>query len=164
MRNSLTGKTAIVTGGTRGIGRAIVERLLQEGLKVAFCGQSEESVLKAMGELSKEYQVRAFGKSCNVAQHRQVQEFFAFAGEKLGAIDILVNNAGVGTFAPVEELTPEQWHRMIDTNLSGVYYCCREAIPRMKAAGRRLHIQHQQPRGKECIRGRIRLQRVEIRP
>jgi len=135
MKNSLTGKTAIITGGTRGIGRAIVERLLEEGLRVAFCGQSEESVLRASRELSEKFKGKAFGFKCDVAKPEEVKELFTFAVEKLGRIDILVNNAGVGVFAPVEQLSQEQWHRMIDLNLSGVYYCCHEVIPRMKAAG-----------------------------
>ncbi len=135
MKNSLTGKTAIITGGTRGIGRAIVERLLEEGLSVCFCGQSEENVLRAAAELSEKFPGKAFGRKCDVSKPEEVQEFIAFAAEKLGRIDILVNNAGVGIFAPVEQLSPDQWHRMIDLNLSGVYYCCHEAIPRMKAAG-----------------------------
>jgi len=135
MKNSLTGKTAIITGGTRGIGRAIVERLIEEGLTVTFCGRSEESVLRASAELSKKFPGKAFGISCDVSKLDDVKALFAFATEKLGRIDILVNNAGVGLFAPVEQLSPEQWHRMIDLNLSGVYYCCHEAIPRMKASG-----------------------------
>jgi 3-oxoacyl-[acyl-carrier protein] reductase len=135
MKNSLTGKTAIITGGTRGIGRAIVERLLEEGLHVAFCGQSEDSVLRASGELSERFPGKAFGIECDVAKPEEVKKLFTFADDKLGKVDILVNNAGVGVFAPVEQLSPEQWHRMIDLNLSGVYYCCHEVIPRMKAAG-----------------------------
>jgi 3-oxoacyl-[acyl-carrier protein] reductase len=135
MKNSLAGKTAIITGGTRGIGRAIVERLIEEGVSVVFCGQSEESVLRAAGELSEKFPGKAFSTKCDVSKPDDVKRLFAFASEKLGRIDILVNNAGVGIFAPVEQLSPEQWHRMIDLNLSGVYYCCHEAIPRMKAAG-----------------------------
>ncbi len=135
MKNSLTDKTAIITGGTRGIGRAIVERLLSEGLRVALCGQSEKSVGQALGELSQLYPDRIFAKKCDVSKPDEVQELFRFAEEKLGAVDILVNNAGVGIFAPVEQLTPAEWRRMIDLNLSGVYYCCHEVIPRMKAAG-----------------------------
>jgi 3-oxoacyl-[acyl-carrier protein] reductase len=135
MKNTLTGKTAIITGGTRGIGRAIVERLLEEGLSVVFCGQSDETVERAAGELSQRYPGKAFGKKCDVSQLGEVQSLVAFAVEKLARIDILVNNAGVGLFAPVEQLSPEQWHRMIDLNLSGVYYCCHEVIPQMKAAG-----------------------------
>jgi 3-oxoacyl-[acyl-carrier protein] reductase len=135
MKNSLTGKTAIVTGGTRGIGRAIVERLLQEGLSVAFCGQSEVSVLRAAGELSEKFPGKAFGSKCDVSRYEDVKGFFAFATETLGRIDTLVNNAGVGIFAPVEQLSPDEWHRMIDLNLTGAYYCCHEAIPIMKAAG-----------------------------
>jgi 3-oxoacyl-[acyl-carrier protein] reductase len=135
MKNSLTGKTAIITGGTRGIGRAIVERLLEEGLTVCFCGQSEDNVLRAGDELSQKFAGRVFGMKCDVSKENEVRDLFQFATARLGRIDILVNNAGVGIFAPVEQLTSADWHRMIDLNLSGVYYCCHEAIPRMKAAG-----------------------------
>jgi 3-oxoacyl-[acyl-carrier protein] reductase len=136
MTNTLTGKTAIITGGTRGIGRAIVERLVEEGVTVTFCGRSNESVLRASEELSKQYPGKTFGIRADVSKLDDVRSLFSFATEKLGnRIDLLVNNAGIGVFAPVEDLTPEQWHRMIDLNLSGVYYCCHEAIPRMKAAG-----------------------------
>jgi NAD(P)-dependent dehydrogenase (short-subunit alcohol dehydrogenase family) len=135
MKNSLTDKTAIITGGTRGIGRAIVERLLAEGVKVVFCGQSDESVQKALKELTDGHFSKVFARKCDVSQPDEVQALVRFAEEKLGAIDLLVNNAGVGVFAPVEQLTPAQWHRMIDLNLSGVYYCCHEVIPRMKSAG-----------------------------
>ena len=78
---------------------------------------------------------KVFGKRCDVSKYDEVKELIAFAVAKLGHIDILVNNAGVGVFAAVEQLTPEQWRRMIDLNLSGVYYCCHEVIPHMKAAG-----------------------------
>jgi 3-oxoacyl-[acyl-carrier protein] reductase len=135
MKNSLTGKTAIITGGTRGIGRAIVERLLQEGLSVTFCGQSEENVLRASRELSEKFAGKVFAMKCDVSRHDEVKALIAFAAAKLGRIDILVNNAGVGIFAPVEQLSPVEWRRMIDLNLSGVYYCCHEVIPQMKAAG-----------------------------
>jgi 3-oxoacyl-[acyl-carrier protein] reductase len=135
MKNSLTGQTAIITGGTRGIGRAIVERLLEEGMTIAFCGQSEERVLRASSELSQKFPGRAFAIRADVSKQDDVRSLFAFATEKLGRIDILINNAGVGIFKPVEQLTPAEWHRMIDLNLSGVYYCCHEAIPVMKSAG-----------------------------
>jgi len=135
MKISISGKRAIVTGGTRGIGRAIVEKLLEEGLSVAFCGQSAENVQNALAQLTPRYQDRVFGKQCNIAVLSEVQEFIAFASGKLGAIDILVNNAGVGIFAPVEQLTPDEWHRMIDLNLTGAYYCCHAVIPLMKLSG-----------------------------
>lgn len=135
MRNSLKDKTALVTGGTRGIGRSTVERLLQEGLSVAFCARSEDSVLRAVDELSEKFKGKVFGRKCDVSQYEEVRDLFSFVEEKMGRLDVLVNNAGMGIFAPVEQLSPDQWRRMIDLNLSGVFYCCREAIPRMKAIG-----------------------------
>jgi 3-oxoacyl-[acyl-carrier protein] reductase len=71
----------------------------------------------------------------NVASESAVSELFAFSDKELGGLDILVNNAGVGSFATLADMTPEEWHRIIDTNLSGVYYCCHHAIPRMRQRG-----------------------------
>ncbi len=102
---------------------------------MVFCGRSEESVERASSELAAQHPGRVFARKCDVSQADDVHLFMRFAEEKLGAIDILVNNAGLGVFAPVEQLTPQDWHRMIDLNLSGVYYCCHEVIPRMKASG-----------------------------
>jgi NADP-dependent 3-hydroxy acid dehydrogenase YdfG len=136
MRISINKKTAVVTGGTRGIGRAIVERLLEEGVSVSFCGQSEENVQSALSELSSRYAGKVFAKRCNVGDLSDVNSFIRFSTDKLGGkIDILINNAGVGLFAPLEELTPDQWHRMIDLNLNGAYYCCHEVLPLMKKNG-----------------------------
>jgi NAD(P)-dependent dehydrogenase (short-subunit alcohol dehydrogenase family) len=135
MKNSLAGQKAIVTGGTRGIGRAIVERLLDEGMQVAFCGRSGESTAQALKDLSARHEGNVFGHTCDVSRSEDVGRFFRLADEQLGGVDVLVNNAGVGIFSSVEQLTPADWHRMIDLNLSGVYYCCHEAIPRMKAHG-----------------------------
>ena len=104
-------------------------------MTVAFCGRSEESVLRASRELSHRFPGKVFAIPADVSKQDDVRSLFAFATEKLGRIDILINNAGVGVFKPVEQLTPAEWHRMIDLNLSGVYYCCHEAIPVMKSAG-----------------------------
>jgi 3-oxoacyl-[acyl-carrier protein] reductase len=112
MQQSLSGKIAVVTGGTRGIGRAIAGRLLGEGASVAVCGRATESVEAVVGEW----------------KHGAVEARF-------GGIDFLINNAGIGIFKSVADLTPEEWRRTIDLNLSGVYYCSHEALPRMRKRG-----------------------------
>jgi NAD(P)-dependent dehydrogenase (short-subunit alcohol dehydrogenase family) len=133
MSTTLEGKRALVTGGTRGIGRAIVERLLAAGARVAFCGRSEadwaEEELRARGF------TQAYATSCDVSIPEQVEELFRFADAKLGGLDILVNNAGIGIFKPTAELTIEDWRRTIDINLSGSFYCSRAALERMRPAG-----------------------------
>jgi len=130
MDRFLEGKRAIVTGGTRGIGRAIAERLLRDGAKVAICGRSETGVRAAVDELSASPGGVVVGRATDVGDFQQVRDFFTFVDTHLGGVDILVNNAGVGVFTSVKEMTPEDWRQTIDTNLSGVFYCSREALRR----------------------------------
>ena len=124
-------QVAVVTGGTRGIGRAIAERLLSEGLKVAICGRTQEGVDSALAEL-RGHGESVFGVAADVAKLADVQRFFSAVNSRWGGFDVLVNNAGIGFFRSVADLTPEEWHQMIDLNLSGVYYCCHEAMPNFR--------------------------------
>ena len=133
MGQDLNGKVAVVTGGTRGIGRAIAEALLDAGASVAICSRNETDVRRAGEEMGPKGQV--VGRACNVSRLEEVEVFFAFVEETFGRLDFLINNAGVGGFAPVAEMNPEQWREIIDTNLSGPFYCSREAIPLMKRGG-----------------------------
>jgi NAD(P)-dependent dehydrogenase (short-subunit alcohol dehydrogenase family) len=126
-QKELKNKVAIVTGGTRGIGRAIAERLLDEGAHVAICGRRQKSVDDAVGDLSRKG--RVFGMAADVSKYEQVQRFVAAAHLEFGAVHILINNAGAGAFASVAQLTPEMWDQMIALNLSGVNYCCHEIMP-----------------------------------
>lgn len=131
----IEGKIAIVTGGTRGIGRAIAERLLREGAKVAICGRSQASVDAAVQELEPSAPGKLFGSPCDVTQPDDVKRFFAEAEARFGPAGILINNAGEGVFRKVGEMTVEEWHRNIDLNLNGVFYCTREALDRFARIG-----------------------------
>ena len=131
MDTFLDGKVAVVTGGTRGIGRAIAEALVGCGASVAICGRSEAAVAKAVGELGPKF----IGKAADVSNPEQVRALFEFVEERLGGLDILVNNAGVGSFASVAETSLENWQRTIGTNLNGVFYCSHEALPRFRKRG-----------------------------
>ncbi len=128
---SLKGKVAVVTGGNRGIGRGIAEALAAEGVTVALTSRSAEQADAAARDIGH----GARGYACDVRQHEQVDALFAAVDRDLGGVDVLVNNAGVGLFAPVASMSLEDWHAVIETNVNGVFYCTRQAIPRMKQRG-----------------------------
>jgi 3-oxoacyl-[acyl-carrier protein] reductase len=130
---SLENRVAVVTGGTRGIGRAIAARLLKEGASVAICGTRQKSVDDALGYLSPATQV--FGAIADITKLDEVRSFIHAVKQRFGAIHILINNAGAGVFQSVANLTPEEWHRMIDLNLTAAYYCSREILPIFKQGG-----------------------------
>jgi 3-oxoacyl-[acyl-carrier protein] reductase len=138
MTLNLKGKTALVTGGTRGIGRAVAERLLASGAAIAVCGRSEAGVQKALRELRERPEAAGLqitGKAADVRSEEEVQALFRLVDEELGGLDILVNNAGVGIFKDLASMQPEEWRTVLDTNLTGVYLCCHEALPRLRARG-----------------------------
>ena len=134
MIDTIAGKIAIVTGGTRGIGRAIAGRLLTEGAAVAICGRSAAHVDQAVAQMSSG-KGKIMGQAADVSKVDDVRRFFETVDRKFGTVDYLINNAGLGIFKPVADLTPEEWHSMIDLNLSGVYYCSHEALARMRGRG-----------------------------
>ncbi|MBI5710824.1 MAG: SDR family oxidoreductase [Candidatus Eisenbacteria bacterium] len=127
----LDGKVAVVTGGNRGIGRGIVEALAAEGATVALTARRAADAERAADEVGG----RTLGLACDVRDDTRVQRLFRDVRERAGGLDILVNNAGIGLFAPVAETSPEDWRAVIETNLNGVFYCCREAIPLMRQRG-----------------------------
>ena len=129
--SSLQGKVAVVTGGNRGIGRGIAEALARAGVVVALSARDAGAAAKAAAEIGS----GARGYACDVRRHDQVAELFTAVEKDLGGIDVLVNNAGVGVFTKVAEMSLDDWHSVIETNVNGVFYCTREAIPRMKRRG-----------------------------
>jgi NAD(P)-dependent dehydrogenase (short-subunit alcohol dehydrogenase family) len=133
MEQALSGKVAIVTGGTRGIGRAIAERLVAAGASVAVCSRSSANVQAFVQKFAGTGAV--FGEAADVSQLEQVERFFEHVDGRFGALDILINNAGIGIFKSVADLTPDEWRRTIDLNLTGVYYCSHLALSRMRNRG-----------------------------
>jgi 3-oxoacyl-[acyl-carrier protein] reductase len=125
--NGIRNKVALVTGSTRGIGRAIAERLLEEGARVAICGTKPESVDPAVAALSQKGEV--FGSVTDLSKREEVAKLVMAVRQRFGTIDILINSAGLGIFASVTDLEPAAWERMLALNLSAVYYCCREVLP-----------------------------------
>ena len=135
MDKFLTGKRALVTGGTRGIGRAIAVALLKQGAAVVICGRTLESVKLAVEGLREETGGAVAGRAADITGWEDVEALFEFVDRELGDLDILVNNAGVGFFRSVEEMTPREWKRVVDTNLTGAFYCCNLALPRFRRRG-----------------------------
>jgi 3-oxoacyl-[acyl-carrier protein] reductase len=129
------GKSAIVMGGTRGIGRAIAEALAREGMNVCVGARKLEEVQQTVRELEGVGDVSATGAVCDVRVYEEVEALVAHAVEEFGGVDVLVNNAGIGLFKPVAEMLPEEFRAVIETNLFGVFYGCRAVIPEMKRRG-----------------------------
>jgi 3-oxoacyl-[acyl-carrier protein] reductase len=130
---NLKGKVAIVTGGTRGIGRAIAASLVSAGAKVAITARNEKDLSDAVKELNQNG--HAAGYVCDVRDYEQVKSTVARIASDFGSTDILVNNAGVGIFETVESMSVEDFRTVLETNVFGVFYCCHEVIPVMKDIG-----------------------------
>jgi NAD(P)-dependent dehydrogenase (short-subunit alcohol dehydrogenase family) len=129
------GKTAVVTGGTKGIGRAIAEALAGEGMNVCVGARNLDEVKQTVRELEGLGAGGATGAACDVRVYEEVEALLAHAVEEFGGVDVLVNNAGVGLFKTVEETSPEEFRAVLETNLFGVFYGCRAAIPEMRRRG-----------------------------
>ncbi|HEX3250822.1 MAG TPA: SDR family oxidoreductase [Pyrinomonadaceae bacterium] len=127
----LTGKSVIVTGGTRGIGRGIAKALITAGANVAITGRKEWDVENATTQLSKLGPGTVSGYVCDVRNYEHVKSLFS----AFGGVDILINNAGIGIFSSVESMSPEDFRAVLETNVFGVFYCCHEAIPLMRQRG-----------------------------
>ena len=133
----LKGRVALVTGATRGIGRAIAERLVRHGAHVAIAARTRAAVEKAAAQLQQAAQPgqQVLGIAADVGRYEDCQALVAQTAETLGRLDILINNAGIGGLKPAAEMTVEHWRAVIDTNLNSLFYCCREAMPHLRKAG-----------------------------
>lgn len=124
-------KTALITGGGRGIGRAIALAFAREGMRIAVAARTAEQVEQVAQEIGN----GAIGLVCDVSDPESVTRMFTELGERLGDADILVNNAGIAESATLVTTTDEFWHRHLAVNLSGTFYCTRAALPAMLKKG-----------------------------
>ncbi|HEY0366465.1 MAG TPA: SDR family oxidoreductase [Pyrinomonadaceae bacterium] len=131
MAINLANRFAIVTGGTKGIGRAIAESIIRASAHVAITARHEDEIAEAVAQLNTLGPGTATGHVCDVRDYDQVKSVFA----NLDGLDILINNAGVGLFGSVESMSVEDFRAVLETNVFGVFYCCHEAIPLMKQRG-----------------------------
>jgi NAD(P)-dependent dehydrogenase (short-subunit alcohol dehydrogenase family) len=129
-----TQRVALVTGATRGIGNAIARVLAAEGFRVGISGRDEESVRKAAADLAAGGRDVA-GFRADARSEEDQRALVQWAGERFGRLDVLVNNAGIGEFARVDEISPERYRAVIETNLFGAFYAIHYAAPLMKKGG-----------------------------
>ncbi|MEH6511864.1 SDR family oxidoreductase [Maribacter arcticus] len=125
----LKNKVAYITGGTKGIGFGVAQALLSQGMKVAISGRSQKSVDEALKDFNN---VSVLGIVSDVAKMGDEKNAVSKIMDKWGQVDVVLANAGVGNFAPIDEMTDEEWHQMIDTNLSGVFHSLKASVEALK--------------------------------
>ena len=130
----LKGKTAVVTGGTRGIGLAIAKKHLENGANVAIAGSREETVEKALSQLQ-DYKDNVMGIWPDLCNPEEVASAFASVKERFGSLDILANNAGISSRTSIYDYTLEEFSKILDVNLKAVFVCSQAAARIMKEQG-----------------------------
>jgi NAD(P)-dependent dehydrogenase (short-subunit alcohol dehydrogenase family) len=137
MATNLSSKVAVVTGGSRGIGLAIAAAFLDNGASVVINGLDEGRLAEARQTLIRggADAVRLHAIKADLQDPLDAERLVDSAAERFDGVDILVNNAGIGAFAPIADMSLDEWRRVIDTNLSAVFYCTRAAIPHLRRRG-----------------------------
>jgi NAD(P)-dependent dehydrogenase (short-subunit alcohol dehydrogenase family) len=130
-------RVSLVTGGTRGIGFAIARALLAQGDAVAITGTSADTLKRAASALTATMVTgdRVLPILCDVRRSAEVESAFARTADHFGGLDVLVNNAGVGVGRAIADLSDDEWNRILGTNLTGVFHCCKAAIPHLRRRG-----------------------------
>lgn len=132
MENKLTGKTALITGGSKGIGLGIAESMIAKGMNVAVTSRHEKAAQEAADSLNQQGPGKAIGVAADVRSMESQRASVQRVLDEWGQLDVVIANAGVGHFASIEELTAEQWAATIDTNLTGVFYTVKAAVDAIK--------------------------------
>ncbi len=125
----LKNKVAYITGGTKGIGFAVAQTLLKQGMRVAISGRSQESVDKALKDFDND---AVLGIVSDVAKMADEKNAVSKIMDKWGQLDVVLANAGVGNFAPIDKMTDDEWHQMIDTNLNGAFHTLKASVEGLK--------------------------------
>jgi 3-hydroxybutyrate dehydrogenase len=133
---SLTGKNAVVTGSTSGIGLAYARKFASEGANVVINGfGTPADIEKERSAIETDYRVKALYSSADMTKPAEIADMIALGEKTLGSVDILVNNAGIQFVSPIEEFPPEKWEQIISINLSSAFYGIRAVVPGMKKRG-----------------------------
>lgn len=130
----IKGKNAIITGGGKGLGKAMALTLAKEGVNIAITGRNEENLKQVVSEIEA-LGVKAHYEIFSVDNEAEVQKGVKNIVEKLGSLDILINNAGIASFGTIEEMPTEEWEQMVKTNLFGPYYMSKAVYPYLKEKG-----------------------------
>lgn len=130
----LTGKSAIVTGGSKGLGLAMAAGLASAGANIMVVNRNAEEGLKAAAQLSNDFGVKAISFKADIAKREETETMATEAMEVFGKIDILINSAGVNIRGPIDEVTPEDFNKVMDVNVNGTWLSCRAVTPYMKTS------------------------------
>jgi NAD(P)-dependent dehydrogenase (short-subunit alcohol dehydrogenase family) len=130
----LSGRSAIITGGSKGLGEAIAAGLASAGANVVLTSRNGDEVQEAAAKIAADFNVEATGMEADVTDPDAVQKVVDSTMDKYGKIDILINNAGINIRGPIDELTYEEFQQVQEINVNGVWRCCRAVVPHMKAA------------------------------
>ncbi|UCC26915.1 MAG: SDR family oxidoreductase [Gemmatimonadales bacterium] len=130
----LTGRVAIVTGGSEGIGRSVVEALAGEGASVVLTSRSRDRATSVAGEIGGEVRGAVMGVGCDVRDPSQCRDLVSATVAAFGGLDILVNNAGLGIFKPIQEMSAEEYLVQVETNLNGVFFTTKAALDPLREA------------------------------
>lgn len=131
---NLENKTALITGGSKGIGYGIAAALMEQNMKVAITSRSQSKAEEAANKLNESGKGEAIGMAADVRDLNSQQKVVDKILQEWGQLDLLVANAGLGHFASIEDMTPDQWHETIDTNLTGVFYSIKAGLDALKAS------------------------------
>jgi NAD(P)-dependent dehydrogenase (short-subunit alcohol dehydrogenase family) len=131
----LTGQTAVITGGSKGLGLEMAATLAEAGADLLIGARTESEIRQAASELAAQTGRRVIGSTVDVTQSASCQAFVDLAMAEFGRIDILLNNAGVNIREPITQITDEHWRTVQSVNVDGVLYMCRAVVPHMVAAG-----------------------------
>jgi NAD(P)-dependent dehydrogenase (short-subunit alcohol dehydrogenase family) len=126
-------KVAVITGGSRGLGRAMAEALADAGARVVVCSRNAPEVKQVAEDLKSTYGQECRGYGCNVADPAQVEALISGVLSEFGQVDVLINNAGINIRRPIEDLTLDEFRQVQDTNLTGAWLMCRQVARHMKA-------------------------------
>jgi 3-oxoacyl-[acyl-carrier protein] reductase len=135
MDTGLGGKVAMVSGASKGIGRAIAEKLAVEGVRLSLCARGADQLRAVARDLEDKHGTACLAYPADLSHAEDIQGWVRATVEQLGGIDILINNAGVGWFGNVESMEHDDWRRVIDTNITGLFNCCKAAIPHLRRRG-----------------------------
>lgn len=128
----LSGRTAVITGGSKGLGLAMAAGLASAGARIMLVNRNTEEGIRAAQEISAEYGVKALSYGADITDRSQTEAMAKVAIEAFGQIDILINSAGINIRGPIDEVTPEDFNKVMDVNVNGTWLCCRAVVPYMK--------------------------------